>query len=137
MLRSALRRHILSAANPSIRCRRAAGAETKQSLKGRHRCSPTIVSKHELVQVDLELSSADPVMSANQPVPEVADDAIGEWYDRARTFAERRSQRLLKRDVPVPSSLQGGKRPEAVGIDRRASGYVRFDDARHGDRAEI
>jgi hypothetical protein len=95
MLRSAIGRHILSTANPSVRCRRAAGAETKQRLKGSHRCSPTIVPKHELVQVDLALSSADPVMGANQPVLEVADDAIGEWYDRARTFTERRSQRLL------------------------------------------
>jgi len=137
MLRSAIGRHVLSAPNPSVRCRRAAGAETKQRLKGRHRCSPTIVSKHEFVQVDLELSSADSVMSANQPVLEVADDAIGEWYDRARTFTERRSQRLLKRDVPVPSSLQASKRPEAVGIDRCASGYVRCDDARHGGRGEI
>ena len=75
-----------------------------------------MVSEHEFVELGLELSPAHAVMGADQPVLEAADDSVGEGYDGARALAERRSQRLLERDVPIPSRLQAGERPEAIGV---------------------
>ena len=112
--------HIAPALDPAIGCGRAARAEAEERLKGRHGLLPAIVSEHELVEVRLELGPADAVMGANQPVLEIADDAIGEGHDGRCALAERRSQRLLERDVPIPSRLQAGECPEAVGVDRRA-----------------
>src|SRR5437773_227366 len=110
--------HIAPALDPTVGCGRATSAQAEERLKRRHRLLSTVVSEHEFVEVGLELSPAHAVMSANQPVLEVADDAIGKGHDGARALAERRSQRLLERDVPIPSRLQAGERPEAVGVNR-------------------
>src|SRR5713226_4683190 len=65
-----------------VRGRSAGGSEAKESLEGRHGLLSAIVPKDELVEVGLELGAADPVMSADEPLLEVADGAIGEWYHR-------------------------------------------------------
>jgi len=129
--------HIAPALDPTVRCGRAPSAQTEERLKRCHWLLSTIVSEHEFIEVRLELSPAHAVMGADQPVLEIADDSIGERHDGARPFAERRSQRLLERDVPIPSRLQAGERPEAVGVNRGAAGDVRLDDAAHGGRGEI
>ena len=70
--------HIAPALDPAIGCGRAPRAETEESLKGCHRLSPAIVAEHELIEVRLKLGPADAMMGTNQPVLEVADDAICE-----------------------------------------------------------
>ena len=120
--------HIAPALDPTVRCGRATGAQAEEGLKRRLRLLSTVVSEHELVEVGLELRPADAVMGTNQPVLEVANDSIGERYDGGRALAERRSQRVLKRGVPISSRLQAGERPQAVGVNRRAGGDGRLDD---------
>ena len=61
-------------------------------------------------RVRLELGPADAVVSANQPVLEISDYAVRERHDRTGSFAERRPERLLERDVLIPSGLQAGER---------------------------
>ena len=70
MLRSATvgRRQISSATNPLIRCRRPAGPEAEQRLKGGRRRLPTVMAERELVEIHLELRSADTMMGADQPL---------------------------------------------------------------------
>ena len=107
-------------ADAVVRCRSACGAEAKESLEGSHGLLSAIVPKDELVEVGLELGAADPVMSADEPLLEVADGAIGEWHHRRRAFAQFGSQRLRARDVLEAEFLQAGKAFEAIGMDGRA-----------------
>ena len=72
MLRS-ICRDIPGASNPLVGRWSAAGPEAEHRLKGGHRLSSTIVPKHELVQVDLQLRLTDPVVRANQPLLQVAE----------------------------------------------------------------
>src|SRR5260221_6753851 len=77
MLRSAIvERHVLSAPNPSIGSGGAPGAEAEQRLKGGHRLPAAIVPKDELVQVELQLSAADPMIAPDQPLLEIAHGAV-------------------------------------------------------------
>src|SRR5712691_10824522 len=70
-------RKVQRIADAIVRCRSAGGSEAKESLEGRHGLLSAIVPKDELVEVGLELGAADPVMSADEPLLEVADGAIG------------------------------------------------------------
>ena len=54
----------------------------------RHGLLSAIVPKDELVEVGLELRAAYPVMSADEPLLEVADGAIGERHHRRRAFRQ-------------------------------------------------
>jgi hypothetical protein len=45
------------------------------------------VPEDELIQINLELSSAHAMVGADQPLLEVANRAISEWYGRFRAFA--------------------------------------------------
>jgi len=83
---------------------RAPRSETEQRLKGGHRLLPPIVSKDKLIEIDLELSAADTVISADQPLLEVADRAVGQRHHGLGTLAQIDSQRLRARDVFVPAS---------------------------------
>src|SRR5258708_38199416 len=46
----------------------------------RHRLLAPIVSKDKLIEIDLELSAADTVIGADQPLLEVADRAVGQRH---------------------------------------------------------
>src|SRR5712692_2481133 len=129
--------HIAPALDAAIGCRCPTSAQAEERLKGRHRLPPAVVPEYELIEVRLELGPTDAVVGANEPVLKIADDTIGEWHDRGGSLAERRPQRLLERDVPIPSRLQAGECRETVGVDRRAGGDVVFDDGVHGGRREI
>ena len=94
-------------------------------MEGSHGLLSAIVPKDELVEVGLELRAADPVMSADEPLLEVADGAIGEWHHRRRTFAQFGSQRLSARDVLEADFLQASKAFEAIGMNGRARSNVK------------
>src|SRR5260370_4687726 len=113
------------------------GAEAKESLEGGHGSLAAIVSKDELVEVGLELRAADPVMSADEPLLEVADGAIGEWHHRWRALAQFGSQRLSARDVLEAEFLQASKAFEAVGMNGRARSNVLRDEAADRRRPEV
>src|SRR5688572_32144372 len=106
MLRSVGRRQVLSAPNLTIRCRRAAGPEAKQRLKGRGRCPPTVVPERKLVQVNLELRSTDPMVRADKPLLKIADRAIRQRDNRVGSLPELATQRLRSRDMFEPGDRQ-------------------------------
>ena len=105
MLRSAGGQHVLGTANPFVRRRCASGPEAEQRLKGGHRLSPTMVPKYELVQVDLQLRLADPVVRANQPLLQGADGAVRQWHHRGDTLPQGAPDRLVSDDVGDASGL--------------------------------
>jgi hypothetical protein len=90
---------VLSASNLAVRRRSASRPEAEQRLKGRHRLLAPIVPKYELIQVDLKLRIADPVVRADQPLPQVADRAVRERYHRGRAFAQGAPERLRAPNV--------------------------------------
>src|SRR6266851_527893 len=97
-----------------------------------------IVPKDELVEVGLELRAADPVMSADEPLLEVADGAISEWHHRWRALAAQfGSPRLSARDVLEAEFLQASKAFEAVGMNGRARSNVLRDEAVDRRRPEV
>jgi hypothetical protein len=120
-----------------VRCRSACGSEAKESLEGSHGLLSAIVPKDELVEVGLELRAAYPVMSADEPLLEVADGAIGEWHHRRRAFAQFGSQRLSARDVLEADLLQASKAFEAIGMNGRARSNVLRDEAVDRRRPEV
>ena len=63
-------------------------AETEQGLKSRGRFPPTVMSKGELVQVDVELRTTDAVMGPDEPLLQIADRAVSERHDRCGSLAE-------------------------------------------------
>ncbi len=130
-------RKVQRIADAVVRGRDACGSEAKESLEGSHGLLSAIVSKDELVEVGLELRAADPVMSADEPLLEVADSAIGEWHHRRRTFAQFGSQRLSARDVLEAEFLQAGKAFEAIGMNGRARSNVLRDEAADRRRPEV
>src|SRR6266705_1185604 len=64
------------------------GPEAEQGPKGSHRLLPTIVPKHELVQIDLKLRFTDAVVRADQPLLHVANGAVRQRHDRGGAFAQ-------------------------------------------------
>src|SRR6266849_4600511 len=117
-------RKVQRIADAVVRGRDACGSEAKESLEGSHGLFSAIVPKDKLVEVGLELRAADPVMSADEPLLEVADGAIGEWHHRRRAFAQFGSQRLSARDVLEAEFLQASKAFEAIGMNGRARSNV-------------
>ena len=101
----------------SIRGRRAARAEAQQRLKRRCRRAPTVVSKDELVQIDLELAATRAVMGPHQPLLQIADGAIREAHDRLRALAEFAAERLGARHIAVPLGRQTRELLQAIGVN--------------------
>src|SRR5713101_5899627 len=130
-------RKVQRIADAVVRGRDACGSEAKESLEGSHGLFSAIVPKDELVEVGLELRAADPVMSADEQLLEVADGAIGEWHHRRRTFAQFGSQRLSARDVLEAEFLQASKAFEAIGMNGRARSDVLRDEAVDRRRPEV
>ena len=139
MLRSAVRRleDIAPASNAAIGCRRAPRAEAEQCLERGHGLLPSIVPKHELVEVHLQLRAAHAVIRSDQPLLEVPDGAICQWHDRGGTFAEGRTRRLGASDVSEVRFRQHGETGQPVGVDRRARRDVLLDHRRDRRPFEI
>ena len=74
-------------------------SKAKESLESGHGLPPAVVSEDELVEVDLELTTADAVMGSDQPLLQVADCAVGQRHDRFRASAQIDRQRLNSRNV--------------------------------------
>ena len=72
--------------------------KTQESLESSHRLPATVVSEHELVEVDLELTAAYAVVGANQPWLQVPKGSVGQGHDRLGTLAQFGPQGLRARD---------------------------------------
>ena len=93
-------RQIPGTSNPSVRGRRPCAPEAQQGLEGGHRLPAAIVSKHELVEIDLKLRLADAVIRPGQPLLQIPDGAIRQRHDRGGTPAKRAAGRLFSGDMP-------------------------------------
>ena len=116
--------------NATVRRGRPPRSQTEQRLEGGHRLLPPIVAKDELIEIDLELSAADAVIGADQPLLKVADCAVGQRHHRLGTLAQIDSQRLRARDVLVACFLQAREGLQTVGVDRGAGSDVLQDKGR-------
>jgi hypothetical protein len=123
---------ILPASNATVRRGRPPGSQTKQRLEGGHRLLAPIVAKDELIEIDLELSAADAVIGADQPLLEVADRSVGQRHHRLGTLAQIDSQRLRARDVLVPCFVQVHEGLQTVGVNRGARSDVLLDEGAEG-----
>jgi hypothetical protein len=77
-------------------------------MEGGHRLLPPIMSKNQLIEVDLELSAANAVIGTDQPLLEVADRAVGQRHRRLGTLAQIDSQRLRAQGCACKAAKLGG-----------------------------
>lgn len=73
--------HIAATANAAIGRGCVPGTKPEQRLESGHGLVAAIVSKDELVQVDLKLRTADTVIRADQPMLEIPDRAVRQRHD--------------------------------------------------------
>src|SRR3970040_1748017 len=79
----------------------SATAKAKQRLEGGPRLPATVGPEDELIEVDLKLSTADSVVSAQKPVLKVADHPCGERNDGLGALPQPEPGRLRSWDVLV------------------------------------
>jgi hypothetical protein len=111
--------------------------KAEESLKSGHGLPPTIVSEDELVEVDLELSAADAVMGANQPLLQVTDGSVGQGDDRFGALAQFGSQGLNAGDMLKTNLVQARERFESIGVNGRAWSYVLDEKTSDGVGLEV
>jgi len=99
-------RLILGASYPLVWCGLVPASEAQQSLEGGHRMPATIMPKHELIEIHLELLPAHPVVGSNEPLLHISNSAVGQGHDRFCPFAEFDAQGLDARHVQVTSFFQ-------------------------------
>jgi hypothetical protein len=75
------------------------GSETEQVWNAGRRLLAAVMTEDELILIDLELSSADAVVGAVQPLLEVAHGSIGQGHSGFRALTEFGSQGLKAREV--------------------------------------
>jgi hypothetical protein len=128
---------IASASNSSIRCRRPSRPKAKQGLERSHRLPPPIVTKDELVEVNLKLCLADPMVRSDQPLLEVPDGTVREGHDGGDTVAQGARARLSPPNVSDARRLQVFEAFQAVGHDCRPWADVLLDELDHRRLFEI
>jgi len=55
-------------------------SKTEQGLKSGHGLVTPIMAKNKLIEVNLELRAADPMVGTDQPLLEVADSTVGQGH---------------------------------------------------------
>src|SRR5262245_35334469 len=121
---------IQSTSNSAVGCGLLLCSQTEQSLKSGHRLVTPIVAKNKLIEVNLELRTADPVISADQPLLQVANSAVGQGDDRFGALAQFSCLRLHSRDVPIPGLVQTTRKTfQRIGVDGRTHGDMLLDKA--------
>ena len=130
-------RQIPPASNATVGRWRAPSSQTEQGLEGGHRLFATIVSKDELIEVDLELGAADAMIGTDQPLLEVPDRTVGQRHHRLGTLTQIGSQRLRARDVLVSCVLQAREALQAIGVDRGARSDILFNEGAQCGRLNV
>lgn len=116
-------RKVSRAAYAVVRRRCAHSSETKERLEGGHGLPSAIVPKNELVQIDLQLGAANPMVSTEEPLLEVPDGAISEGHHGFRSLVQLGSQGLSARDM-LEDFVQTREGFKAIGEDRRTGNNV-------------
>jgi hypothetical protein len=112
-------------------------AEAQKRLESCHRLPSTVMSKNKLIQIGLELTATDPVVSAHEPLLQVADSAIGQRDHRLGATAQFRPERLRARDVLEADLLKTAEALEAIGTDQGSGSNVPGDKAVYRCRPEV
>src|ERR1700691_6065115 len=76
------------------------------------------MAKDEFVEINLKLSLVHSVVSADQPLLEIANGPIGERDSRLRAFAQLGPERLVASEVLKTGLREADEALEAVRIDR-------------------
>src|SRR5438067_745995 len=118
------RRQVLRSSYCGVRRRFESTAEAKKSLECRHRLSPTIKPEDELVEINLQMTTAHAMMGANDPLLEIADSAIDQRNDGRCTLAELGPQRLSTRHVLKPDLLQASEASQPVRVYCGARSHI-------------
>ena len=129
-------RDVPSASNPSIGRWRSSGTKAEQCLKGGHRLPTTIVPKHELIQVDLKLRLADPMVGTDQPL-QVPDRTVRKRHHRGYIFAELRPERLRTGNVLNLCRRNALETFQAIGVNRRSRCDGLLDEIDHRCLLEV
>src|SRR6516225_12466933 len=99
-------------------------SKAKESLESGHGLPSAVVSEDELVEVDLELTAADAMVGANQPLLEVTDGSVGQGHDRFGTLAQFGPQGLNAGDMLESHLFQARERLEPIGVNSRTGSHV-------------
>ena len=115
---------VTRAADVGVRRRSVLSSETEEGLEGCHWGLAAVVSKHELIEVNLKLSAAHAVVRSGQPLLQVANGTIRQRHHRLGAFPQVSPVRLRTRDVFVAGLFEGGKGLQTVCVDGRAGNNV-------------
>jgi hypothetical protein len=72
------------------------GSEAEERREGRHGLPSAIVPKDELVQIDLKLGAAHPMVGTDEPLLEIPDGTISEGHHGFRSLVQLGSQGCLR-----------------------------------------
>ena len=112
------------------------GSEAEEGLEGRHGLPSAIVPKDELIQIDLQLGAAHPMVGTEEPLLEVPDGTISEGHDGFRSLVQLGSQGLSARDM-LKDFVQTREGLKAIGEDRRTGSNVLDEEVVDGGRLEV
>ena len=115
---------VTRAADVGVRRRSVLSSETEEGLEGCYWGLAAVVSKHELIEVNLKLSAAHAVVRSGQPLLQVANGTIRQRHHRLGAFPQVSPVRLRTRDVFVAGLFEGGKGLQTVCVDGRAGNNV-------------
>jgi hypothetical protein len=112
-------------------------AEAQKRLESCHRLPSTVMSKNKLIQIGLELTATDPVVSAHEPLLQVADGAISQGNHRLGATAQFGPERLRARGVLEADLLKTAEALEAIGTDQGIWSNVLGDKTIDGCSLEV
>src|SRR5262249_36939853 len=118
---------IQSASNAAVSRGLLSRSKTEQGLKSGHGLITPIVAKYKLIEVNLELRTANSMVGTDQPLLEIADSTVGQGHDRFGSLAQFGCLRLRPRDVPIPGLVQTRKTLQRIGVDRRTHSDMLLD----------
>ena len=124
---------VTRATDDTSRRRPATRSQAEQGLKCGHRGLPPVVTKDELVQVGLQVRTADAMVGSDEPLLQVSNRPVYARQDGRPS----RSNLLGARDVVVARRLQATELLESVGVDGRPVGYVLGGEVGQRGLAEI
>jgi len=130
-------RQVVPASDDVSDGRPAPRAESKQGLERCHGCLAPIMTKDELVEINLQLMSANAVVRSEEPLLKIPDGTIGERHRRLGPLAEILSRWLHARDMSIACLTQAGKLLQAISVDRRVWRDGLLDECQQRRRLEI
>ena len=112
------------------------GSEAEERLESRHGLPSAIVPKDELVQIDLQLGAAHPMVGTDEPLLEIPDGTISEGHHGFSSPVQFGSQGLSARDM-VKDFVQTREGLKAIGEDRGTGSDVLDEEVVDGGRLEV